>query len=104
MEGLLSGEHSNPERKGSQYHFKGSNHPSNKYLGLLDSDEEQTFSPEVDCIQRQKIIRTGRLTEGHSQFKNRLHSLSKNSSGAKFNSSQKLRSGKKFKSDINMFN
>jgi hypothetical protein len=104
MDPLLSGDHSNPERKGSQYYFKGSNHPSNRYVDLIDSDDEMNFSPDHRDLERQKIIRTGRLTDGPSHFKNRLHSKSKNLSDIRVDGGKRHRSGKNFKSDIDMFN
>ena len=103
MEGLLSGDHSIPERKGSLYYFKGSNNPSNKYMDLMDSDEDLSFSPSHEDIHKQRIIRSGRLTDGPSHFKNRLHTKSKNLSGVNLSGKKKSRSGKKFQSDINIY-
>ena len=86
MDPLLSRSVSND--KGSGYYFKGSIIPSNKYVDLIESDEDNISFEEGQTFPRQKVIKTGRQSEGNNLVRdreNRYKSKNKSDFGNKTN-------------------
>ena len=84
MEGLLSGGFSNSYKKNSQFYFKGSNIPSNKYVDLIESDDDMLFSPPTEKDFKQKKIKRLTLNNDFSSMRNdRLNSMNKSDLGVR---------------------